>query len=81
VMGRRGYLYISGSDEKISMFKEFLKIKNLTQREVSELYMDAVMISIDKNLFFELKKKWLKIDEINDYVNYKKERGNFNEGL
>jgi hypothetical protein len=43
--------------------------------------MDAVMISIDKNLFFELKKKWLKIDEINDYVNYKKERGNFNEGL
>lgn len=75
-MGRRGYFYISGSYEKISMFKEFLRIKNLTQKEVGEHYMDAVMISIDEKLYFELKKKWLKIDEINSYVNYKKERGN-----
>jgi len=69
-MGRRGYIYISGNEHKISLFKEFLKIKSLTQKEIGEIYMDAVMFSIDKDLYFELKKKWLKIDEVNNYLNY-----------
>lgn len=78
-MARRGYFYISGSDEKISMFKEFLRIKGMTQREVGELYMDAVMISIDEKLYFELKKKWLKLDEIENYIEFKKERSDVDE--
>lgn len=78
-MGRRGYLYISGTDEKIAMFKEFLKIKKLSQKELGELYMDAIMISVDETLYLNLKKKRLKIDEVKEYIEFKRERGGINE--
>lgn len=67
-MARRGYIYISGSESEIKMFKEFLNIKKISQKEIGKKYMNAVMMSIDQDLYLELAKKYNCIDTINKIV-------------